>query len=636
MNSLDRALKWARLGFQVIPCYAQDIWDGSYLRRAKSPMLGNGVSGASSDEMVIKKWFSDYPDAIAGVKVGDDFDLADIDIELDSGLDGAFELSERSLELPDSDYAVQTRRGGWHYLYRRQPGKTLGPMAPIKDVAGNDIPGVDRRSGNSYFIAWSDDIPEDLTGIPFSPDWLSIGGGNTTLSQYSKGLSQWLNDIPVGNPTEKVLEVAMSIPAGEFGHTQMISIQRKLVGLATEGHTGVANALFDLQEAWLFGVFNTQENLRDWVGALEGAVAKYGQLQSDPEHLNSRYEQEVEALVHRKMVEIEAEARVSAKYFSGSEILSWDALQARNQDFIVADLLPAGGIVFLVARSNLGKTVAYVDMVCRMIFGMPWIGKTTRFARVIIVATEGLSGMYSRFATWCEAHDCDFETVKQNVLLVDGANLNSSVSLARLSDAAQEFQADLMIFDTFSNVSGVADEDKAALNALTLSNAEAIKPGMTKLFVHHPRKSDQNTSNPEMRGSSVLKGRADVVITLFHESMGDTKNPCGGSWISLSTEAHHGGKNRDSATETIKGLYLDAAFGASPVLRWNKDKFDSRSTTAVKKHLEGKMTVREFASASEVSEKTADRYLKAAVADGVVEKINSNASNKPNYYQLCK
>lgn len=631
MLNLDKALAWAKLGQKVLPCRHEDAWVGARLLKAKSPLVDHGVDDASCDEIQIRKWFSElYPDALVGVKAGDRLNVADVDIDMEKGIDGAFELSELRLELPDT-FSYQTKRGGWHYIYRAEPGEKLGPLAPVLDEENKPIKGVDRRAGNSYFIPWGDEIPENLASLASAPAWLSRPASTSELSEYSKGLRVWLDEIPSGFPTAEVLKAANSIPDGSFGHSQMISLQRRMVGLAAAGHTGVGNALVDLQHAWLSGQYDTPQYRRDWIQSLEGAVAKFGALNID-NSVPDEHEAEVQRIIRRRKAEQEAERRLLDADSANTEVMTWEDLANAHRDYIVDSLVPSDGLVFIVARSNLGKTLAYVDMLCRCTFGMTWLGKKTRKVKAMVVVSEGKSGFLPRFESWCDYHDKDLSEVQKMIVPVTGANLNSTASLNRLSKIALEHGVELIIFDTYSNTSGLSDEDAAGPAAITIRNAVQIKPGSAVLFIHHPRKSDEKTKHPEARGSGAPKGAADVVMTMFFDN--DQSLPSGTKWISLSTESLHAGKNRDAKTETIRGLRLDKSRTSTPVMVWSREGLVPEPVRKVESVLEGDMTLREIAESLSVSAKTADRYLIRGIELGRIERVESSAANRPHLYRL--
>jgi hypothetical protein len=639
MRNLDKALAWSALGQSVLPCHARDHWDGPHLRKAKTPIISNGVSGASCESEKIRKWFEElYPDALVGVKAGTTLNVADIDIDVESNLDGNFELEKRGLLLP-STFMVTTPRGGQHHYYLPSSNQILGPMAPIRDFDGKEIPGVDRRAGESYFISWSEEVPESLSQLGLAPDWLSIPSrkGESPMG-YSKGLDQWLREIPDGYPTEEVLRAALEIPSEPFGHTKMISLQRRLVGLAASGHTGVARALAELRQTWLTGEFDTNHYRRDWIGSLEGAVAKFGNLNKNKATPDSdeAFEGEVEAAIRKKRIEREAQQRLFLSETSTTEEISWDELGSSNHDYLVQDLIPKGGIVFIAAKPNLGKTLAYVDMVCKAATGNTWLGKDTRPFKTMIVVSEGLSGLQKRFESWCQYHGIDLDAIKPWIVFARGVNLSNRRSLVKLKEIVDRHAPELIIFDTYSGTSGVTDEDDAGPATQVLREVKEISDDATVLFVHHPNKATEKTQAPVMRGTSVLHASADVVMTIYEEK---DKRPDKDAHklLALSTEGNHAGKNRDSNNETIRGIYIDGSKTEVPVFSWSKDLFRNPRANKIRGLLAlNPMTVLQVANVLGVSAKTADRYIKDAIDAGLIVKIPSKAANKPHLYKPAK
>jgi hypothetical protein len=279
--------------------------------------------------------------------------------------------------------------------------------------------------------------------------------------------------------------------------------------------------------------------------------------------------------------------------------------------------VPDDGVIFLVAKRNLGKTFAYIDMLLSLSFGMPWLGKETRAVKVLIVLGEGRNGFVDRMQAWCQLHGQDFDSLKGCLFFVDGANLNNDESLARLRAVAEREEVEMILFDTWATVSGAQSEDDAAMNSETMRRAESIKPGATLFFVHHPRKSEQDSDHPIMRGSGSLDGRAEVVMTMYRDRKFSARTGETYEWLALSTENDHGGKNRTAQTETVHGIYLEE-HGPSAVLRQIGAEAISHHSRKVLDKLKIPMTAKVLAPQLAISEKSARRWLEDAVSEGVV------------------
>ena len=326
----------------------------------------------------------------------------------------------------------------------------------------------------------------------------------------------------------------------------------------------------------------------------------------------------------------EAKRLLASEDYKGTVELSWEDLEAAERSFMVQDFVPDDGVVFLFAKPNLGKTFSYIDMTCRMATGLPWLGKTTRQAKVLLVLGEGRNGYIDRLQAWASANGKSVDDLKQWLFFIDGANLNNDQSIDRVQHVASREEVELIVFDTYANVSGAQSEDDTGLNSITMNRAMGIRPGATCMFIHHPRKTEEDTEHPIMRGSTSLAGRADVVLSMYRDRKFSPKTGEKREWLALSTAADHGGKNRSAKTETIRGLYLEE-HGGSAVLRQLEAENLSKESRKVQDYLRGVMTVEAFALAAGVSASSAGRYLRKAAEEGTALEVEIPGSKAKNY-----
>lgn len=342
-------------------------------------------------------------------------------------------------------------------------------------------------------------------------------------------------------------------------------------------------------------------------------------------------ENQVAALVKKLKTQAEAERRIAGENYSGSKALSWEEMREHKATFIIEDLIPDDAVVFTVARANLGKTFSYIDAVCRMAAGMDWLGKKTRPAKTLIVLGEGRNGFIDRLDSWREAHGVDESVLREWIAFVDGANLANDVSLDLLKELAEKHQAELIVLDTWSVTSGATKEEDNALNADLLRRALTIRQGVTLWNIHHPRKAEEDTDAPVMRGAGALYGRAEVVMTMWKDRTFTSNDGTEREWLAISTDGDHKGKNRVGATETIRGLYLSEDY-ATPVFTQAVGQSLSRKATKTLKLVTRTMTVKEYQSKAGVAENTARDHLTAGVAEGVLRRL-PGAGNAPDKYE---
>jgi hypothetical protein len=652
MNQKTIALAWLNAGWEVFPCYEKETWAGSKLHTRKSPDTPRGFYDATNNKEIVEAYWEAHPERLVGVRIPASVNVLDIDLKIDPPKDGFEALAEAGLEYPDT-FSLETPSGGLHVYFKKDPTRHVKATSDLKLSDGRVLVGVDRRTLGSYTIAYSADAPR-IEDLAEAPDWLNEESEQTGLNPYSGSLNNWFAELPIGEPDGRVSRAIKRFPTEDFGHADMLRMQTELVKLGAERHTGVKEAIELLQALWLHGEYNTLRYQADWNSALEGAVRKFGgrspenhlpdwlpgEITANPDDPDAMLEKEIALKALDKYMELKATQiaanKIAADGFVGSEEITVAQLRATKTDFLVKDLLPVASIGFLVARSNLGKTFAYIDMCCRMVCGMPWLGKATVQAKILIVLGEGRAGFIDRIDAWFDYHQQDPSLIEDYFFFVDGANLFSDVSIDRIREVADREHVDLIVFDTWAATSGVTEENAGGLNSEALNRTAKIRPIATSLFVHHPTKATEKTTHPELRGSGALKGRADVVMTMYSDAEFTAATGENEDWIALSTEFDHGGKNRNAKTETIRGLYLQDAGEESKVFTQIESESLSLGAREVRKHLKGEMTVKALTTSAGKSDSTWKRRLDAAIAEGIAIRIVHPGSTAPDTYKLTE
>lgn len=624
MSNLAIALAWFDLGLPVFPCYEADTWVGDKLHAKKSPRTKRGFYDCFTDRDEVIRYWTANPNHLVGVWCKNILIVLDIDNDPEFGIDGQFELDENGV-VPEATFSVTTPRGGSHHFYRNPEGSAIGPDADIALPDGAILRGVDRRAGNSYFIAWSGETPNELGELAVAPEWLLVPAQNSSVSPFSGSDREWFERLPQGSIDYKVEKAMERFPVGEFAHDEMRDRQLELVRLGAEGYSGVPEALLALRNLWLTPPWDEPEWEQDWDACLRGAIRKYGAFESDAhsEDEEARFAKEVQQLLWRKKVEMEADSLLLSEGSRETEILTLDDLREYKQEYLVDSFVPGRhGIVVLVAKRSMGKTFAYIGMLLSMIFGLSWMGKTTKPAKTLVVLGEGQHGFYERVAAWCDYYDKPIDEVSQWVQFVTGVNLNSPVSTKRLKEYIDGFGAAFCIIDTWAATSGLPDEDKAAYVSSTLNKLEGALGDTTVLITHHPNKSSEDNLRLVPRGSGAFEGRADVVMSLQPDKKYKSRGGLNQKWLSLSTDAERGGKNRGAPQETIQGAYLKPHLG-SQVWEQDPSSLVGEGTYHVLQNLENSTTAKAYAAQTGVSVSTARRYLEEGVADGVLTREKS-------------
>ncbi len=188
-SNLDYALKYASMGWYVLPCHT--IVEGACSCKksdctspGKHPLVGNGSSDATTYKPTIEQWFTRWPNANIGIATGKDksgFFAVDVDIKHHLGKFGdesLYQLEKEYGKLPDT-VTAKTGSGGWHYLFLTPefgeiPNST-GKLSPSIDIRGEGgyiiVEPAMHISGLSYAWIDSDPIFGDIKISP-SPEWL--------------------------------------------------------------------------------------------------------------------------------------------------------------------------------------------------------------------------------------------------------------------------------------------------------------------------------------------------------------------------------------------------------------------------------------------------------------------------------
>jgi len=648
-NTLAVALSLAKLGWPVFPVKLVER-DG---HRDKKPLV-KWLTEATTDPETIATWWTagvpspDGKRSTPGSKlwIGVHCGRARLivaDVDEGNGKHGSVNLATAGITIPTT-FHYETGRGGQHYLFRAPAGEwTVAQNTPVRDV--------DIRAGHGLFVYYGPEVTDEPK-LAMAPAWACVPRERAAVSTGTS-FDAWVESCKPGKPGAKLQALVRQVKPEGTSHDDMLRITREIVKLGTLGKAGAPDALALAREtytrnypsyagAWDKAVEGSVDNWgprRDTLDTLTRAAAENGDdvveitelVKADPDADDEDDDDYAEDLAQRvRDMRLARDARriLAAEDSTGGDLLSRDELEEQSVDWIVESLVARASITFLVARSNTGKTFAFIDMICRMAHGMPWLGKPTVQAKTLVILGEGASGITQRIRAWCEFNGGDYETVWQWVSFVGQFNINADDQLEKVRRHAAD--AELIILDTYAMTSGVESEDDAALQSITLNRARSINPEAALFFTHHPRKAEEDSDRPVMRGSGAMAGAADTVMTLWRDKAYIPDDAAlDEAWLAISTEPDHAGKNRNAPVETIRGLYLYNA-GESAVMTQTAGEAISKWDKIIRRHLRGEMTLQDFCKAANVSERAARPKL--GTSHFVIRK--EGAGRRPTLYSL--
>ncbi|MCM5691440.1 bifunctional DNA primase/polymerase [Sinorhizobium meliloti] len=180
--NLSVALAYIAAGIPVFPCRARTETDPhtGEVDDPKSPLTQNGFKDASTRENIVRRWWSDNPEALVGIPTGAKTGFFALDVDVKEGKTGDINLATMEAEhtpLPPT-VVVQTATGGLHFLFRHVDGLT--------NSTGSLPADIDVRAQGGFVIAAGSAFPDgsryefleahtpgDFTkGIATAPEWL--------------------------------------------------------------------------------------------------------------------------------------------------------------------------------------------------------------------------------------------------------------------------------------------------------------------------------------------------------------------------------------------------------------------------------------------------------------------------------
>ena len=187
-------------------------------------------------------------------------------------------------------------------------------------------------------------------------------------------------------------------------------------------------------------------------------------------------------------------------------------------EWLIKGVVPKANVGILFGASGSGKSFMAMDMAGCVARAKDWRGRKTKKGRVLIIAAEGSGGVGKRLEAYAKHHQIDID--KLDIAVVPAAP--NFLQNDDISEVAKTVKAaggiDLIITDTFAQVTPGANENSAEDMGLALSNAKALSEttGALVLLIHHAGKDATRGA----RGWSGIKAAADVEIEIIKRDSG--------------------------------------------------------------------------------------------------------------------
>lgn len=238
----QRAKALAEAGFAVFP-----------VRDDKTPYAADGLKSASLDPYYVLETFEKYPKALIAIHAGmSGIVVLDIDYKADAEgnatVDGYESLDLAWLEIPSSFAYPSLSGNGRHIMYRAPEGKNLAPKAGYRGMKG-----VDRRSGESYVVFTSEELPDRAT-LTEAPEWLCDESQVRSADKFNGTVQEWFDTLEPGEPNalvRRAIDDAKSQferQGNDLSHSDLVEMQHRAIRLGAERNAGVPELLSTLEE----------------------------------------------------------------------------------------------------------------------------------------------------------------------------------------------------------------------------------------------------------------------------------------------------------------------------------------------------------------------------------------------------
>jgi len=325
-------------------------------------------------------------------------------------------------------------------------------------------------------------------------------------------------ELPVLGLTVERMEELLGKLDPDMGRDEWIR-----VGMALHHETQGDDTGFELWDEWSAGgsTYPGSEGLRvQWESFTrrEGSGRAPITMASVIKMANSSGGDRPAAANAEELTRVAAEAAKSDVPYDGRfPVISAGELSRRKPtDWLIKGVLPRADLVVLYGASGSGKSFVGIDLMAAVSRGTPWRGLRTKRGRAVIIAAEGGGGMGKRIEAYCQHHDINADDLDIGIIIAPPNFMQKDdiTDLVRAVTAAGG--ADVIMVDTFAQVTPGANENAAEDMGLALANARALRDatGAVVVLVHHAGKDTSKGS----RGWSGIKAAADAEIEVVrHE-----------------------------------------------------------------------------------------------------------------------
>ncbi len=516
-NSIGEvAVKYAANGWPVFPCRENG-------KKVKAPYTKNGFKDATTNQVQIKQWWHQHPNALIGFPTGTETGILVIDCDVRQTGNGTENYKQLLSDHQIKDFpcilTVNTPSGGVHYYYRQPPVSVpikskLTDYVDIKADGGYVIaPGSKLADGRKY--TWARGLDPLVRNLRCPPS------GLLNIIQKTAP-AETIIPYPQSTNLDEIKIALGYIPASDYLKWLDIGMALK-AGLGDEGY-----AIWDQWSKTFPEKYDQKEQRKTWVsfkghGIKIETVFHYAKQHGcNLSELAKEKRKKEKPLASAKTycIDHQSEKTPPSNERSYSSLIPVDlnlSVSLRD-DWLIEDMFFSGDLALLVGKKSVGKSFIAIDLATCLATGSSWASQSVKQCPVLYHALEGERGIKKRFLAQAEINRSAFEN-RTIPLAIETSPLDlcSAHAEADLMNAVFEFEEtyksvpSLIIIDTLSQVFG-GDENSSEPMRNCLKNVKAVirKTEASILLIHHFGKDVKYGP----RGHSSLEAACDTIFYL--------------------------------------------------------------------------------------------------------------------------
>lgn len=192
-----------------------------------------------------------------------------------------------------------------------------------------------------------------------------------------------------------------------------------------------------------------------------------------------------------------------------------DLVSRPSPAWLLDGMIEENAIAVLYGPSGCGKSLAALDWAMSISEGRPWHGHDVKRGPVVYVVGEGTYGVAKRVRAWMK-HNA-VEHINTAFFTLTAPQMLKADDVTELITTLRPHTPALIILDTLAQCFIGGDENAAKEMGQFVEGCRQLQrdTGASVLLVHHTGKGGSLPNvKPTERGSSALRGAADVMIRL--------------------------------------------------------------------------------------------------------------------------